>query len=331
MTTSGNTAATGARGSGAGARGIGDPCRPRLARPSSPSTVSSCPNGRRTSCSVLTAPARAPSCGCSTAWNARPGASGSTDVRSSPGETGGRCAGPRPRSSNARICWPRASARTSRWACAPGACVARRRTPAQLRAMELVGVEHLAERGRDKLSGGEAQRVSVARALAIEPRVLFMDEPMASLDPPTRRSLLADLRSVIADLSIAVVWVTHDRDEAVAVADAVTFLSGGQVRQTGPAGMSSSRPRTTEIATSSASSCTSTGRSSLTAARPVWCSPTARASSAARPNRDQPSAASSPRMWSCFADHPRKAARACATSAEGTVHCQSRLWAGYGG
>jgi tungstate transport system ATP-binding protein len=117
-----------------------------------------------------------------------------------------------------------------------------------LRAMELVGVEHLAERGRDKLSGGEAQRVSVARALAIEPRVLFMDEPMASLDPPTRRSLLADLRSVIADLSIAVVWVTHDRDEAVAVADAVTFLSGGQVRQTGPAGDVFQRPRTTEIA-----------------------------------------------------------------------------------
>jgi tungstate transport system ATP-binding protein len=117
-----------------------------------------------------------------------------------------------------------------------------------LRAMELVGVEHLAERGRDRLSGGEAQRVSVARALAVEPRVLFMDEPMASLDPPTRRSLLADLRAVIADLSIAVVWVTHDRDEAVAVADDVTFLSGGQVRQTGPAADVFQRPRATEIA-----------------------------------------------------------------------------------
>jgi tungstate transport system ATP-binding protein len=117
------------------------------------------------------------------------------------------------------------------------------------RAMELVGVEHLAERGRDKLSGGEAQRVSVARALAIEPRVLFMDEPMASLDPPTRRSLLADLRAVIADLPMAVVWVTHDRDEAVAIADAVTFLSDGQVRQTGPAANVFQRPKTTEIAT----------------------------------------------------------------------------------
>jgi molybdopterin-binding protein len=116
------------------------------------------------------------------------------------------------------------------------------------RAMELVGVEHLAERGRDRLSGGEAQRVSVARALAVEPRVLFMDEPMASLDPPTRRSLLADLRAVIADLSIAVVWVTHDRDEAVAVADDVTFLSAGRVRQSAPATEVFQRPRATEIA-----------------------------------------------------------------------------------
>jgi tungstate transport system ATP-binding protein len=116
------------------------------------------------------------------------------------------------------------------------------------RAMELVGVEHLAERGRDKLSGGEAQRVSVARALAVEPRVLFMDEPMASLDPPTRRSLLADVCAVISDLSIAVVWVTHDRDEAIAVADDVTFLSGGQVRQTGPAAEVFRRPQTPEIA-----------------------------------------------------------------------------------
>jgi tungstate transport system ATP-binding protein len=116
------------------------------------------------------------------------------------------------------------------------------------RAMELVGVEHLAERGRDKLSGGEAQRVSVARALAVEPKVLFLDEPMASLDPPTRRSLLADLGAVISRLSIAVVWVTHDRDEAVAVADGVTFLSGGQVSQTGPAEDIFLRPATAEIA-----------------------------------------------------------------------------------
>jgi tungstate transport system ATP-binding protein len=116
------------------------------------------------------------------------------------------------------------------------------------RAMELLGIAHLADRGRGKLSGGEAQRVSVARALAVEPLVLFLDEPLASLDPPMRRSLLADLLAIIADGPTAVVWVTHDREEAVAVADYVTFLSQGRVLQTGPADAVFGRPASAEVA-----------------------------------------------------------------------------------
>lgn len=109
-------------------------------------------------------------------------------------------------------------------------------------ALELLGISHLAERRRDGLSGGEAQRVSIARALAVEPRVLFLDEPMASLDPPSRRALMADLFDVFADRKVSAVWVTHDREEAAAVADQVTFLSGGRVLQQGRAPAVFGRP-----------------------------------------------------------------------------------------
>ncbi len=101
------------------------------------------------------------------------------------------------------------------------------------RAMDLLGVAHLADRRRSGLSGGEAQRVSVARALATDPAVLFLDEPMASLDPPTRRSLAADLQRIFAELSTAVLWVTHDTVEARAMAHRVTFIEQGQVVQQG--------------------------------------------------------------------------------------------------
>jgi len=115
-------------------------------------------------------------------------------------------------------------------------------------ALDLLGIGHLSERRRDGLSGGEAQRVSIARALAVDPAVLFLDEPMASLDPPTRRGLLADLVAIFADRSTAVVWVTHDKEEALAVADAVTFLSGGVVVQTGSCADVFNRPATVEVA-----------------------------------------------------------------------------------
>jgi tungstate transport system ATP-binding protein len=101
-------------------------------------------------------------------------------------------------------------------------------------ALDLLGVAHLAARRPAGLSGGEAQRVSIARALAVAPAVLFLDEPLASLDPPTRTSLVDDLLRIFARSSMAVVWVTHDRDEALAVGDALTYLEAGRVVQTGP-------------------------------------------------------------------------------------------------
>jgi tungstate transport system ATP-binding protein len=100
-------------------------------------------------------------------------------------------------------------------------------------ALEMLGIADLADRRRTGLSGGEAQRVSIARALAVDPTVVFLDEPMASLDPPTRRSLLADLEAIFRRLSTAVLWVTHDTEEALAVAQRVTFLAAGAVVQQG--------------------------------------------------------------------------------------------------
>jgi tungstate transport system ATP-binding protein len=100
-------------------------------------------------------------------------------------------------------------------------------------ALDLLGIAHLADRKSGRLSGGEAQRVSIARALAVEPLALFLDEPLAALDPPTRKGLLEDLLAIFAEGSMAVAWVTHDRDEALSVGDRVSFLEGGRLVQSG--------------------------------------------------------------------------------------------------
>lgn len=115
-------------------------------------------------------------------------------------------------------------------------------------ALDLLGIAHLAQRRRDGLSGGEAQRVSIARALAGDPAVVFFDEPMAALDPPTRRGLIRDLEPIFAQSATTVLWVTHDRDEALGVADKVTFLAAGRVVQEGTRGEVFNRPATEEVA-----------------------------------------------------------------------------------
>ena len=104
-----------------------------------------------------------------------------------------------------------------------------------IQALQLLGISQLAGRKPGNLSGGEAQRVSIARALAVDPAVLFLDEPLVALDPPTRRALIADLLGIFGRREMAVVWVTHDRDEALAVGDRVSFLEGGRIMQTGAA------------------------------------------------------------------------------------------------
>ena len=122
---------------------------------------------------------------------------------------------------------------------------ARRRAAA---ALDLLGIGHLAERRREKLSGGEAQRVSLARALAVDPVVLFLDEPLAALDPPTRRALTTDLLRIFERRAMAVLWVTHDRDEALTVGDRVSFIEDGAVTQTGPVRDVFARPSSASLA-----------------------------------------------------------------------------------
>jgi tungstate transport system ATP-binding protein len=96
------------------------------------------------------------------------------------------------------------------------------------------GVDALAKRSARSLSGGEAQRVSLARAFALEPEVILLDEPFSALDQPTRESLVEELASVLQETPLTTVFVTHDRDEAARLADRVAVLAGGRVLQVGP-------------------------------------------------------------------------------------------------
>jgi tungstate transport system ATP-binding protein len=99
--------------------------------------------------------------------------------------------------------------------------------------LERLGLAGLAGRRAVSLSGGEAQRVSLARAFVLRPRLLLLDEPFTGLDAPSRAELLADLRDVLAAHGTAALFVTHDRHEAAAVADRVAILHDGTLRQLG--------------------------------------------------------------------------------------------------
>jgi ABC-type sulfate/molybdate transport systems ATPase subunit len=102
-------------------------------------------------------------------------------------------------------------------------------------ALARLGVEHLAERPAHSLSGGEAQRVSLARALACEPDALLLDEPAAGLDTPSRAAFFADVERALADRAITVVLVSHRAEEVLALADRVAVLVAGELRQVAPA------------------------------------------------------------------------------------------------
>jgi thiamine transport system ATP-binding protein len=100
--------------------------------------------------------------------------------------------------------------------------------------LDLVGLSGFERRSVTALSGGERQRVALARALAPEPRVLLLDEPLASLDGPLRERLLRDLEELFERLRLTVVLVTHDVGEAFAIGDDVAVFRDGRVVQAAP-------------------------------------------------------------------------------------------------
>jgi tungstate transport system ATP-binding protein len=112
--------------------------------------------------------------------------------------------------------------------------------------LERFGIAQLARRSARTLSGGEAQRTSLARALALEPEVLILDEPFAALDAPTRSALINDLDDILGESRITTIFVTHDRSEALRLGDRVAVLMDGRVRQAGtPSDVSRRRPTRT--------------------------------------------------------------------------------------
>ena len=99
--------------------------------------------------------------------------------------------------------------------------------------LELVQLTNLAQRYPAQLSGGQRQRIALARALAINPRVLLLDEPFGALDAQVRKDLRRWLRQLHDELHITSVFVTHDQEEALEVADQIVLMHKGQVEQTG--------------------------------------------------------------------------------------------------
>jgi iron(III) transport system ATP-binding protein len=95
-----------------------------------------------------------------------------------------------------------------------------------LKLVDLVGLER---RYPHQLSGGQQQRVALARALAIRPRVMLLDEPFSSLDAPLRVGLRRDVAKILADAGTTTILVTHDRQEADALADRIAVLDGGRI------------------------------------------------------------------------------------------------------
>ncbi len=96
-------------------------------------------------------------------------------------------------------------------------------------ALSLVRIENLSARYPHEISGGEQQRVALARALVGQPPLLLLDEPLSSLDSELRATLRTELARIQGDLGVTMVYVTHDRDDAAALADSVVEMRGGRI------------------------------------------------------------------------------------------------------
>ena len=114
--------------------------------------------------------------------------------------------------------------------------------------LALVGLAGFGKRNPATLSGGQRQRVALARAIVARPRVLLLDEALSALDEPLRDALRLELQTLTRSIGLTVVHVTHDREEALALADRVVVLDGGRIQQVGTPPELVARPATAAIA-----------------------------------------------------------------------------------
>lgn len=101
------------------------------------------------------------------------------------------------------------------------------------KVLELVGLLHIKDKYPDEMSGGQQQRVSLARALAMEPNILLLDEPLSALDAKVREKLRTEIKAIQEQLGITTIMVTHDQEEALTMANRIVIINGGEVVQIG--------------------------------------------------------------------------------------------------
>jgi len=114
--------------------------------------------------------------------------------------------------------------------------------------LELVGLSGFERRDVTRLSGGERQRVALARSLAPNPRLLMLDEPLGSLDASLRERLALDLRAIIKQVALTAIYVTHDQQEAFAIADRIAVMNAGLIEQIGVPEAIYNQPRSIFVA-----------------------------------------------------------------------------------
>lgn len=115
-------------------------------------------------------------------------------------------------------------------------------------ALDVVGLTELADRRPDTLSGGQRQRVALARAIVARPEALLLDEALSALDEPLRAALRLTIRGLVDGEGLTVIQVTHDRDEALALADRIAVLDGGRLAQVGTPAELVEAPSSPEVA-----------------------------------------------------------------------------------
>jgi sulfate/thiosulfate transport system ATP-binding protein len=125
----------------------------------------------------------------------------------------------------------------------------RKRPKAEIKArvdelLELVGLAHLGKRYPSQLSGGQRQRMALARALAVEPRVLLLDEPFGALDARVREELRAWLRRLHDEVHVTTIFVTHDQEEAMEIAEQIVVVNDGRIEQSASPGEIYDNPAT---------------------------------------------------------------------------------------